>query len=143
MRKILIVAVSCIFLLAASCATKLPELSEKGPAKTIKLKNGEVIYDLNGVWEGTIDPYTWAISPYKQRLKITQYGRLFKGIQMWTDDYLNAGDVRIEGELFQGGFKSVILYMGVGPMNGTGQISEDGNKIFVDNGRTKCTLTRK
>ena len=123
MRKILIVSISCIFLLVASCATNIPEQSTKGPAKTITLPNGEVIHDLSGEWRARI---SLSDHVYDSLIKIKQNGRSFKGVLTKPDLYLNEGDVRITGQLAKDGFEKVYLHLLYGVLSGTGQISKNG-----------------
>jgi hypothetical protein len=63
---------------------------------------------------------------------------------MIDDPWNQKGSQSLQGELDKNGFKKVQIMAGGIPLNSEGQISDDGNKIVIDDGR-KCrlTLTRK
>ena len=50
----------------------------------------------------------------------------------------------IRGELDKDRIKKVTIMSGMGPLNAKGQISENGNKIIIDDGeKVRLTLIRK
>jgi hypothetical protein len=61
------------------------------------------------------------------------------------DDLSNPkGKESIRGELDKSGFKKVQIMSGFGPLEAKGQISDDGNKIVIDDGeKARHTCTRK
>jgi hypothetical protein len=118
----------------------------QGLKKTITLPNGEVVWDLNGEWDAFIELYgsMAAYGSYPQIEKITQTGSSFVAIRM-IDDYNPKGSQSLQGELDKSGIKKVTM---LSPLSGAseakGQISDDGNKIIIDNGSwARWTLTRK
>jgi hypothetical protein len=120
----------------------------QGSMKTITLPNGEVIWDLNGEWDIRIERYgLWSIVPSSaQDCKITQEGSSVVGIRMIGDDLFNPkGSEILRGELDKSGFKKVqLIFTRWGPMDAKGQISEDGNKMIIDDGaKVRMTYTRK
>lgn len=119
----------------------------QGSKKTITLPSGEVVWDLNGQWDTFVEnygPYAWAGS-YPQITKITQTGSSFVGIRMIPDPFHpKIGSQSIQGELDKNGIKKVTIFATRGPLEAIGRISEDGNKIVINDGETgRLTLTRK
>jgi hypothetical protein len=114
--------------------------------KTITLPSGEVVWDLNGEWDAFVENYgEWlTFGSYPQIEKITHTGSSFVAIRMIDDPWNQKGSQSLQGELDKNGFKKVQIMAGGIPLNSEGQISDDGNKIVIDDGR-KCrlTLTRK
>ena len=50
----------------------------------------------------------------------------------------------IKAELAKSGFKKVEMMTNMGALDSKGQISDDGNKIIIDDGeKRRMTLTRK
>ena len=114
--------------------------------KTITLPSGEVVWDLNGEWDVIIENYgLWSnLGRYPQIVKITQTGSSFVGIRMIDDSWNPKGAESIRGELDKSGFKKVQIMSGMGPLDAKGQISEDGNKMIIDDGeKARSTYTRK
>jgi quinol-cytochrome oxidoreductase complex cytochrome b subunit len=123
-------------------------LNCQGSMNTITLPNGEVIWNLNGEWDTLIQPYgPWSLAPsYKQVTKITQEGSSFVGTRMIADKYNPIGSKSLQGELDKNGIKKVQILSNVlpEPWDAKGLISEDGNKIIIDDGvKVKVTSTRK
>jgi len=114
--------------------------------KTFTLPNGEVVLDLNGEWNVLMENYganSWAGS-YPQLVKVTQTGSSFVGIRMMDDPYNKKGAEQVRGELDKNGFKKVQMVSVQGDIDANGTISEDGNKLVIDNGvRARATYTRK
>jgi uncharacterized protein (TIGR02118 family) len=126
--------------------SKVDWMAAQGSKKTITLPNGEVIWDLNGEWDVLVENYgewSWAGS-YPQLVKITQTVSSFEGIRMINDPWSTKGSGSIQGELDKSGFKSVQIMSAAGPLNSTGKISDDGNKMVIDDGeKARQTFTRK
>jgi hypothetical protein len=140
-KKILGVIICLIFLVIF-----VSILHGQGPKKTITLPNGEVIFDLNGEWDVYIENYgPWsAYGTYPQLVRITLTGSSFVGIRMIDDPNNPKGKESIRGELDKSGFKKVHIMSGAGPLDSKGQISEDGNKMVIDDGeKARHTYTRK
>jgi hypothetical protein len=115
--------------------------------KTITLPNGDKILDMNGEWDALVENYGVhaGSGSYPQIEKITQTGSSFVAIRMIADPYHPViGSQSLEGELDKSGIKKVTIFKTIGPEEAKGQISEDGNKIIIDDGEScKLTLTRK
>ena len=121
-------------------------LAQSQKAKTTKLPNGEEVVDIRGEWDDQIENYgPWSrYGKYSNILKITLEGNSFVGIRMKSDPYHAAGGVAILGELDKDGIKKVQIMSGGGPLDAKGQITEDGNKIIIDDGeKGRLTLIRK
>lgn len=115
-------------------------------AKTVKLPNGEAVVDISGEWDDQIENYgPWSsYGKYTNVIKITLEGNSFVGIRMKSDTWHFAGSESFRGELDKDGIKKLQLMTGLGPMDAKGQISEDGNKIILDDGeKVRSTLIRK
>lgn len=121
-------------------------LAQAQKAKTVKLPNGEEVVDIRGEWDVHIENYglwSWA-GKYSNILKITMEGNSFVGIRMTFDPYHKPGSEAIRGELDKDGIKNVQIMSGAGPLDAKGQISEDGNKIIIDDGKVaRLTLRRR
>ena len=121
-------------------------LHGQGSKKTIALPNGEVIWDLNGEWDAFVEnygPHAFAGS-YPQIMKITLTGSSFVAIRMIDDPYNFKGSQSLQGELDKSGIKKVTMLTVAGLIEAKGQISDDGNKIVIDDGKERrITLTRK
>jgi hypothetical protein len=120
----------------------------QGSKRTITLPNGEVVWDLNGEWDAFVEhygPLAFAGS-WPQIMKITQTASSFVAIRMIDDPYNLKGSQSLEGELDKSGLKKVTMLAssGMDVAEFKGQISDDGNKIALDDGRAhRWTLTRK
>jgi hypothetical protein len=63
---------------------------------------------------------------------------------MMDDQYYSKGWESIRAELNKNGFKKVEMITNLGTLESKGQISNDGNKIIIDDGeKRRMTLTRK
>jgi hypothetical protein len=114
--------------------------------KTITLPHGEVVWDLNGEWDAFTENYgEWRVyGSYWNIIKITQTAGSLIGIKVMDDPYYTKGWKSIKAELDKSGFKKVEIMAHAGPQGCKGQISDDGNKIVIDDGlKHKVTLTRK
>ncbi len=122
-------------------------LAQAQKAKTVKLPNGEEVVDISGEWDDHVENYGdfSEFGKYSNILKITLEGNSFVGTRMKSDDLNVAGSVAIRGELDKDGIKKVQIITGLlGPIDAKGQISEDGNKIIIDDGeKARSTLIRK
>jgi hypothetical protein len=115
-------------------------------AKMVKLPNGEQVVDISGEWDAQIENYgPWAgYGKYPNVIKITLEGNSFVGIRMVADTWHSPGSESFRGELDKSGIKKLQLMTGLGPIDAKGQISEDGNKILIDDGeKARSTLIRK
>ncbi len=121
-------------------------LHSQGSKKTITLPNGEVVWDLNGEWDVFIECYgPWiGFGSYPQIVKITQKGSSFVAIRMKDDPWNPKGVESIRGELDKSGFKKVQIMSAAGPLDSKGKISENGNKMIIDDGeKARHIYTRK
>ncbi len=121
-------------------------LHGQGSKKTITLPSGEVVWNLNGEWDTFVENFGRHVDNYPQINKITQTGSSFVSIRMIDDPYNLKGSQSLQGELDKSGIKKVTLTgaSGMFVSEAKGQISDDGNKIIIDDGvQTRLTLTRK
>jgi hypothetical protein len=121
-------------------------LHGQGSKKTITLPSGEVVWDLNGEWDTFVENFGRHADNYPQINKITQTGSSFVSIRMIDDPYNLKGSQSLQGELDKSGIKKVTLTgaSGMFVSEAKGQISDDGNKIIIDDGvQSRLTLTRK
>ena len=122
-------------------------LHGQGSKKTITLPSGEAVWDLNGEWDTFVENYGLiaAAGNYPQIEKITQTGSSFVAIRMIDDPWNLKGSQSLQGELDKSGIKKVTIVGASGSMvtEAKGQISDDGNKIIIDDGSHRLTLTRK
>jgi hypothetical protein len=122
-------------------------LHGQGSKKTVTLPNGEVVCDLNGEWDVFVENYgpRSDFGSYPSVYKITQQGSSFMAIRMiQTPSLTQSGTTAIRGELDKSGFTKVQLITPMEYSDCKGQISEDGNKMIIDDGeKFRVTLTRK
>ena len=121
-------------------------LHGQGSKKTITLPSGEVVWDLNGEWDTFVENFGRHADNYPQINKITQTGSSFVSIRMIDDPYNLKGSQSLQGELDKSGIKKVTITgaSGMFVSEAKGQISDDGNKIIIDDGvQIRLTLTRK
>ena len=122
------------------------QMAERGAKNTMTLPNGEVIWDLNGEWDVINENYgPWSqYGVYPNIHKITQTGSSIVGVLTMDDRWYQAGYQYIGAELDKTGFMKVKIYTNLGTLDSKGWVSEDGNKIVIDDGiKFKMTLTRK
>jgi hypothetical protein len=96
------------------------QMGEKGSKKTTTLPNGDVIWDLNGEWDGIIEFYgRWSeYGSNPQLVKITQTGSSFVGYKIKKDEpWFPKGEESIRGELDKSGFKKVQIITDPGPLD--------------------------
>ena len=105
-----------------------------------------MVYDLNGEWDCLRVPYgSWSeYLDHKDFVKITQKGAVFVGVQQ-EGKWIGKGEEVIRGELTKNGFKKVqVLTFLEGYLDCTSKISEDGNKIILDDGeKLRVEMTRR
>ena len=139
---------SFLFLIfLAAIATFTAMAYSQTAKKTITLPNGEVVWDLNGEWDVFVENYgIWSSFGRGMDLaEVTQQGSSFEGIRMMGTGSVQRGKVSIRGELEKNGFKKIqIYYINGNFSDGKGQISEDGNRMIIDDGeKFRVTYTRK
>ena len=121
----------------------------QGSKKTITLPNGEVVWDLNGEWDVFVENYGLKAyaGNYPQINKITQTGSSFVAIRMIDDPNNLKGSQSLQGEIDKSGIiKKVTITGSFGSYvaEAKGQISDDGNKIIIDDRlQIRYTLNRK
>jgi hypothetical protein len=123
-------------------------LHGQGTKRTITLPSGDVVCDLNGEWDSFAEHYgEWSQNGSAPNVfNITQRGSSFVAIRMKgaLGGLFPPGSKAVSGELDKSGFKKVQIMTMEGPLDSKGQISDDGNKIVIDEGlKIKITLTRK
>ena len=141
-RVILIPFLLMLFFLSVSHA----QMPGKTWEKTITLPNGDVILDMSGEWDAFIENYgrQFAAGSYNNVEKITQTGASFEAIRMMDDPWNFKGSQSFKGELDKAGIKKVTIIGKGGSIEAKGIISENGNKIVIDDGEVvRLTLTRK
>lgn len=144
-KRIGIFLMALLVMASLLCAAHA-QTAEKNWKKTITLPNGDVILDISGEWDAFVENYgLWKMfGSYPQLTKITQNGSSFTGVRMIDDPHNQKGSPSIQGDLAIDGFKNVYIVSRMGPVNANGKISEDGNKIVIDDDqKARWTLTRK
>ncbi len=147
MRKKALVVLLCLIGMIIFVST----LHGQSSKKTITLPNGEVIWDLNGEWDAMIENYgNWGgMGTYPNVWRITQKGSEVTAIRLKANPppaHGEAGSQSVIGELDKNGFKELTIVGGSGWVvpGCKWQISEDGNKIFIDaTNHSRIALTRK
>lgn len=146
MSKTISMVVAATIIMASFVCLVHAQAEQKGWEKTVILPTGEVILDISGEWDAINENYgPWSEYGTSQDVfTITQKESSFEAIRVKGNAYMPAGTAGARGELDEKGFKRVSIITAVGPVHAEGTISENGNKIIIDNGRmVKLTLTRK
>jgi hypothetical protein len=146
MSKMMSLVVRVSILIASFLCMAHGQVDKKGWEKSITLPTGEVILDMSGEWDAISENYgQWSEYGTSQDVfTITQEGNSFVAIRVKGNAYMPAGTAGTRGELDERGFKRVSIITAGGPVHAEGMISEDGNKIIIDDGRiVRQTLTRK
>jgi hypothetical protein len=121
------------------------QAEEQGWKKTVTLPNGEVVCDLNGLWD-----LEWngvgelkSIGRIVDVLEISQQGNFYEGIRMIGNQYNPKGQIVIKGELEKNGIKK-LTYNASG-LEGSykAKLSKDGNMIEFNGPDFFMELTRK
>jgi len=114
--------------------------------KKIKLPNGEEVVDISGEWDTQIENYgAWSeYGKYSTITEIKQEGSSFVGIRLKATTYHSAGSETFRGELDKNGIKKLQLITGLGLIDATGRISDDGKTITMDaHDKSRSTMIRK
>ena len=148
MRKILIASTLALVLSVAFVPISNAQMVEKVSKKTVTLSSGEVILDMSGEWDILTEYHGMysGLPSYRNIVLITQEGNTFTAVRQRDRDALHPkGWELIKGELDKDGFKTVHYNRAdVGWVPCKWEISENGNKIVVDDDRiVRATLTRK
>ncbi len=123
---------------------------KQGMPNTVRLSNGEVIYDLSGEWDAIYDVQKVTGKIYKDIVTITQKGNEIVGIRLIGNQWNLKGSEAIRGKLDKDGFKSLQVSTGYGWVSSKAKIGEKCNKIQIqarlpagDDNILYITLTRK
>lgn len=130
-----------VFLTSCVPTTKAPlvPLSE-GMLNTIKLQNGEVVYDIQGEWNAV---YYNRTTSNKDIIKITQEGNTFYGIKLIGNEYVGKNSKTIKGVLGKNGFTKIYGYDSQQEwLPNTGKIEDSGNRIVIFYRSGKVVLKR-
>ncbi len=144
MKRILIIFI--IGFVFATVQAQMDNPLKDGMPNTVTLSNGEVVYDLNGEWNSFVEGYgPWKMyGTHRNIIKITQTGSSLVGVLMMDDEWYSKDWESIRAELDKSGFKKIEMMTNLGTLDSKGQISDDGNKILIDDGeKRRMTLTRK
>lgn len=145
MKKTLPVLFALLLVTAFFVYVSQAQVPQKGSKNTITLPNGDVIWDLNGEWDARVENYgIWkSFGSYSSAVKITQTGISFVGVSTFGSHNLGASEA-LQGELAKNGFNWIQITSVAGPLDAKVHMSEDGNKMVVDDGvKARVTYTRK
>jgi hypothetical protein len=141
--SLVVLAVMFTFLSVANSQT-----DKAGVRKTLTLPDGEEICDLNGEWDVVAELYGPWRGYYDDIALITQNGSSFSSVLM--NEHMNAtmnlskGREGLRGEVSRDGFSKVQLSSSVGFLDAKGHISDDCNKMVIDDGqKLKFSCKRK
>ena len=145
MKKVLIVLIIC-FAIFTTVQAQTDNPIKKGMPNTVELSNGDIIYDLSGEWEVSVEHYgPWAqFGVISNISEIKQDGASFVGVTLLGSPRSPKGSEKLRGELDKIGFKRVQTITGAGPVDLNGEILNNGNKLILDDGtKIKLIYTRK
>ena len=146
MKKTSIASVLVFALLVAFASFAIAQMAGKAWEKTVTLPSGEVILDMSGEWDALYEFYgiLSTAGDISDILTITQNGDTFVAVKQIGSQRVPKGAETIKGMLDKDGFKEVQIYRMEVWAPCTGEISKNGNKIVVYDGRLiQVTLTRK
>jgi hypothetical protein len=117
--------------------------------KTIKLPNGNEVFDISGEWDVLTENYgelaQFGTYPNVAQLTIRESDSSFQAIRMKDNPQpgRKAGTLIMVGNLEKNGITKLDVLAG-GPIPSTYKISENGNRIDVDvPNKARLTFTRK
>ena len=153
MKKILYVVIF-VFAITAAHAQKDNPLKE-GMPNTVKLRSGEVIYDLDGEWDAVYEDGLLEVN--KDIVKITQIDNQFIGnYLLYGDGAVGKNMEKVKGKIKANMIDEIFLHeisnsmtMSLDWIPSDAIISEDGNEIKItslvlENGVTRnITLSLK
>jgi hypothetical protein len=145
MKKTLPVLFALLLVTAFFVYVSQAQMPQKGSKNTITLPNGDVIWDLNGEWDSRVENYgVWkSFGSYSSAVKITQTGSSFEAVRISGGYFMGAGET-LQGEIDKNGFNWVQMNTMAGPLDANVHMSEDGNKMVIDDGvKARVTYTRK
>jgi hypothetical protein len=132
------VGVAWFLAFIAWSALTYAQTAQPAALKTVKLSNGQEVFDISGEWDAAIENLN-AMSiygAYPQVWKITQDGNSFTGIRLKDNpppSVAKAGSKCMEGEIEKNGIKKIEIITGGGNrLPAVFKISENGNKIDID-----------
>ncbi len=140
----------CFVAIIAWAGVPFAQTAKPAAMKTVKLPNGQEIFDISGEWDVAVEHYdSWADKgTFPQLYKITQEGTSFTAIRLKDSPPPTTGKAGakcMQGEVDKNGVKKVEVISGGGwilPSNC--KISEDGNKMNIDvPQKLRLTLIRK
>jgi hypothetical protein len=116
----------------------LAQTAKPAALKTVKLSNGQEIFDFSGEWDASVENLN-ALSrfgTYPQVWKIMQDGISFTGIRLKDNPPPSpgkAGSTCMEGEVDQNGIKKLIIITSAGAkLPSVWKVSDNGNKVNID-----------
>ena len=136
MKRILIVVI--IGFVYTAVQAQMDNPLREGMPNTVKLPNGEVIYDLNGEWDAVYDSGYWA-GTFNDIIKITQNDNQYVGIYLLNgDNLIGKNEEKIRGKL-RGGSIYEAFFHDITDIETTNliwapskaEISNDGNVIKI------------
>jgi len=146
MKRIAMASILTLFFAFTFASVASAEMAKEGWKKTVTLPSGEVILDMSGEWDALYEYYGLLsqFKPVTDILTITQDGNTFVAVKQIGSQFVPKGAETIKGILDKDGFKEVQIHRHEFWAPCTGEISENGNKIVVYDGRViQVTLTRK
>ena len=153
MKKLLLVLLVCLGLIACGEDVEPLKALQKGMPNTVTLSNGEVVYNMEGKWDAVID-YPLSTPDMEDIFEIKQEGNKIVGVCLEGNEIQETGAEIIKGELEKNGFKSLIVNSSDGWLPAKSKIDSNCNKIKITTKTTKTkgtssgitlavTLTRK
>jgi hypothetical protein len=143
------VGVAWFLAFIAWSALAYAQTAQPAAMKTVKLSNGQEVFDISGEWDVLVENYgeweRFGTYPQLAQVTIKESDGSFHGIRLMDNPQpgRKAGSFLMVGELDKNGITRLELPVGEKIPN-TWKISENGNKINVDvPNKAKVTLTRK
>ena len=115
----------------------MPPALKADMPNTIKLDNGEVVYDLRGEWNASTTTGCGAM--FSGTMRINQEGNQFVGIMQDGNYPHSTPREKVKGTLKGPDIVKCQFYTTYGWINSFAEITNVGNEIAIDAGLPECT----
>jgi hypothetical protein len=150
MRKMLLIGAVCFVALIAWTGLAFAQTAKPGAIKTVKLPNGQEVFDISGEWDVLFENYGekayYGTYTNVAQITIKESDGSFHAVRMKANpppSQRPAGSLIVIGELDKNGITKLVAIVPERTPS-TWKISENGNKINVDApNKVRYTFTRK
>ena len=149
MKKVLLICTVCFVTFITWTGLAFAQVAKPAAMKTIKLPNGQEVFDISGEWDVLVENYgeyaQFGTYPNVAQITIRESDGSFHAVRMKPNPPPGkpAGTLIMVGNLDKNGITKLDVVASE-KIPSTWKISENGNKINVDApNKTRLTFTRK